>query len=137
MNKSRLALIALAVVAGAFLAGLLSGGSGRTAAEHARDEAEVQLHLERARVAILNGRIAIFNSNFGEASQHFGGARTPVQATRDRLNAMGRTADAGRLESALALLAEAQKLALALNRDADQKATEALHALVVNPSAAR
>ena len=126
MNKSRLALIGVVVVAGLFLAGLLIGGSGKSAAERARDDAQLQLNLERARVSILHGRLALFSVNFGEASQRFDGARAPLQAARERLNAIGRNADAGRVDSAINAIGEAQKLALALDRNADTKAADAL-----------
>jgi len=129
MNKSRLALIGLMVVAGLFLAGLLIGGSGKSAAERARDEAQLQLNLEKARVSLLHGRLSLVSMNFGEASRQFDASRAPLQAARDRLNAIGRTAEAGRVDSAINAIAEAQKLALALDRNADTKVTEALRGI--------
>lgn len=129
MNKSRLALIGVIVVAGLFLAGLLVGGSGKSAAERERDAAQLQLNLEKARVSILQGRLALFSVNFGEASQQFDGARAPLQTARDRLNAMGQNAEAGRIDAAINAIGDAQKLALALDRNADAKATEALRSI--------
>lgn len=129
MTKSRLALIGVAVAASLFLGGLLLGGSGRTAAERDRDQAQLQLNLERARVSILHGRLALVGLNFGEASRQFDASRTPLQAARDSLNAVGRNEEAGRVDAAIRTLAEAQQLALALDRGADAKATEALGAI--------
>ncbi|MEX2270928.1 MAG: hypothetical protein WD690_05630 [Vicinamibacterales bacterium] len=129
MNRNRLALIALIVVVVAFLGGLLLGRSGRPAVEQARDQAELQLDLERARVSILHGRLELFGSNFGNASQQFDRARAPLAAARDRLNAIGRTSEAGQIDRALNAITEAQQLSLAQDRQADAKATEALREL--------
>ena len=129
MDRRRLALIGLVVAAALFLGGLLLGGSGRTEAETARDQAELQLNLERARVSILQGRMALVGLNFGEASQQFDASRAPLQAARDRLNAVGRTEEAGRVSAALNSVVQAQELTLAVDRSADAKAVEALGAI--------
>lgn len=129
MTKSRLALIGVVVVAGLFLAGLLLGGSGRSDAERARDEAQLQLNLEKARVSILHARLELVSVNFGEASKQFDAALVPLRAARDRLNAVGRNAEAGRVDAAINALGEAQRLALALDRNADAKATDALRGI--------
>ena len=129
MNKSRLALTAIVVVAGAFLAGLWLGGSGQTAAEQGRDQAELRLHLERARVSMLHGRLELVSNNFGEASRQFDSARAPLEAARNDLNEDGRGDDARRVDAALAALVQAQQLALALDRNADTKITEALRGI--------
>jgi hypothetical protein len=129
MNKSRLALIALVIVVVAFLGGLLLGRSGRTELVQARDQAELRLDIERARVSLLHGRLELFGSNFGNASQQFDRARGPLTAARDRLNGSGRSAEAAQVDRAVALLTEAQQLSLALNQEADVKAGQALQAL--------
>lgn len=129
MSRSRLALVALIVLVVVFLGGLFLGRSGRGELEQARTQAELQNELNRARVSMLHARLEIVNSNFGQASQHLNAAREPLQSLQDRLNAMGRNADAGHVATALSAAAEAQTLALALNRDADSRIATALDAL--------
>lgn len=129
MNRSRLALVALVVVVVAFLGGLFLGRSGRSEIETARNHAELGVELHKARVAMLHARLEIISSNFGQASQQLDAARAPLEASRDRLNAANRAADAGRVSQALTAATEAQQLSLALNRDADGKIAEALRAL--------
>ena len=138
MNRSRIALIAIVVVAGFFLGGILLGRAGRGTLQQAHTQAELALDLERARVSILHGRLELFGSNFGSASQQFDRARGPLQSAHARLNAADRAADAGRVQAALTAITEAQQLALALNREADAKATEALSGLdAIIPSSAQ
>lgn len=129
MTKSRIALLAVVIVAGALLGGLLLGRSGRGELETARSTAELQLDIERARVSILHGRLELVGSNFGNASQQFDRARTPLQSAQQRLTAANRDADAAKVSAALAAIAEAQQLALALKQEADAKANEALTGL--------
>lgn len=129
MTQSRIGLVALVLMIVAFLGGLFMGRSGRAETEKARTQAELQVDLNRARVAMLHGRLEIVSSNFGQASQQFDAARAPLEAARDRLNAANRSAEAGRIDAALVAASEAQKLALALNRDADGKVAEALRML--------
>lgn len=126
MNRSRITLFAIIVVAGALLGGLMMGRSGRGELEQARRSAELGLDLERARVSILHGRLELFGSNFGAASQQFDRARSPLQSAQQRLTDDDRDADAALVAAALNALAEAQQLALALDQQADAKATEAL-----------
>lgn len=126
MNRSRLALLAIVIVVGALLGGLLWGRSGRGELEQARRSAELGLDLERARVSILHGRLELFGSNFGAASQQFDRARTPLQSAHQRLTDDDRDADAALVGAALTAITEAQQLALALKQEADAKASEAL-----------
>ena len=129
MNRSRIALVALMVVIGAFLGGWLIGRSGRGALEESRSHAELNMYLEQARVAILHGRLELFGSNFGDASRQFDRARQPLQSVKERLAADGRDGDVTRVDTALLAITQAQQLALAVNHEADAKATEALRAL--------
>jgi hypothetical protein len=129
MNRSRLALVALVVLIAAFLGGLFMGRSGRGETEQARAQAELQVALNQARVSMLHARLEIVSSNFGQASQQLNAARVPLESARDRLNAANRAAEAGRVGMALTAASEAQTLALALNRDADSRISDALRAL--------
>jgi hypothetical protein len=138
MNRSRIALIAIVAVAGSLLGGIMLGRAGRGMLEQSHTQAELALDLERARVSILHGRLELFGSNFGSASQQFDRARGPLQSAHSRLNAADRADDAARVQAALTAITEAQQLALALNRDADAKATEALRGLdAIIPSSAQ
>lgn len=129
MNKSRLTLLGIVLIVGAFLGGLVIGTRGRAPAERARDQAELRLNVERARTAILHGRLELFSMNFGGASRQFDAARAPLEAARVQLTEAGRADESVRLDAALAALVEAQQLSLALNREADAKAVEALRGL--------
>lgn len=129
MNKGRLAVIGVVAVAVAFLGGLVSGTMGRSAVERERDQAELRVNVERGRVAILHGRLELFSMNFGGATRQFDAARGPLEAAREKLNSAGRSDKATRLDTALRALVEAQQMSLALNREADAKAVEALRGL--------
>lgn len=129
MNRSRIALLAVVIVAVALLGGLLLGRSGRGEMEQARRAAELGLDIERARVSILHGRLELFGSNFGAASQQFDRARAPLQSAHERLTAVNRDADAAHVAAALTAITEAQQLALGLKQEADLKASEALKGL--------
>ena len=129
MNKSRIGLLAVVIVAVALLGGLMLGRSGRSELEQQRRTAQLGLDLERARVSILHGRLELFGSNFGAASQQFDRARGPLQSAQESLTAGDRDADAARVSAALTAITEAQQLALALKQEADAKATEALKGL--------
>lgn len=129
MDKTRLTLLSIVLIVGAFLGGYVIGTTGKAPAERARDQAELRVEIERARVAILHGRLELFSMNFGGASQQFDAARVPLEAAREKLNSAGRGGDVARLDAAMAALVEAQQLSLALNREADAKAVEALRGL--------
>lgn len=129
MNNTRLTLLSIVLIVGAFLGGLVIGTRGRAPAESARDQAELRLNVERARTAILHGRLELFSSNFGGASRQFDAARAPLEAARVELTESGRADATGRIDAALAALGEAQQMALALDRQADAKAVEALQGL--------
>ena len=129
MDKTRLTLLSIVLIVGAFLGGYVIGTKGKAPAERARDQAELRVDVERARVAILHGRLELFSMNFGGASQQFDAARVPLEAAREKLTAAGRGDESVRLDAALGALVEAQQMSLALNREADAKAVEALRGL--------
>ena len=129
MDKTRLTLLSIVLIVGAFLGGYVIGTKGKAPAERARDQAELRVNVERARVAILHGRLELFSSNFGGASQQFDAARAPLEAARVELTEAGRGDETGRLDAVLAALGEAQQMALALDRQSDAKAVEALRGL--------
>ena len=129
MNKGRLAVIGVVVVAVAFLAGLVSGTLGRSAAERERDENHMLLQIQTGVARTLAGRVAIYNVNFGDASREFENARGMFAQARDTLNATDRAADAAVLDKVIALVTEAQRMSGVLDQGANTKAAEAIEAL--------
>lgn len=129
MNKGRLAVIGVVVVAVAFLAGLVSGTLGRSAAEGERDENHMLLQIQTGVARTLAGRVAIYNVNFGDASREFENARGMFTQARDTLNATDRAADAAVLDKVIALVTEAQRMSGVLDQGANTKAAEAIEAL--------
>jgi len=67
--------------------------------------------------------------NFGEAAQKFGQAVTVVERVQTELRDTRQADRATRLDPALAALRDAQRLTLALDQSAHNKAAEALKAL--------
>lgn len=129
MTRTKLVGIAVGVAVLTFLIGWLWGASGRSAAEHAQQRAEMALGLEEARTSILHGRVAIYNVNFGDASREFEEAKAALTRVRAQLNELGREEDGGRVATALAKLDEAQRQVNSLDQTANATAAEALQAL--------
>ena len=129
MNKGRLAVIGVVVVAVAFLAGLVSGTLGRSAAERERDENQLQLQIQTGIARTLAGRVAIYNVNFGDASREFQAAKGMFEQVRVTLNATDRAADAAVLDKVIALVDEAQRMSGAMDQAANTKGAEAIEAL--------
>ena len=125
MAKMKLILgigLALLVAAGV---GWISGASGKSDSDRARQTAELRAELLEGRAAVLDARLDIYSVNFGEASRHFEAARTALRPVNARLASLSRTEDAKSLEAALTRIDEAQRLAGQLNQDANAVAADA------------
>jgi hypothetical protein len=118
--------LALVVVFGA---GWMVGASGRAALEQDRRDALGRAEFAEARAWALAGRVSLFQSNFGQASQAFESARTVLARTQTRLRQLGDAAHAGQLEVALVQLGEAQRLAMALDGNAQGAAEQAVRVI--------
>jgi len=99
--------------------------SGRAPIARALDAAELRESLLEGRAAVLDARLDIYSVNFGDASRHLEAARTAVRAAAARLNDLGRTDDAKRLDPALARIDDAQRLAGKLSQEANAVAADA------------
>lgn len=134
MKTTKLALVAVAVLLVALLAGYLWGASGRRAADRELEAAALRTELLESRDALLTARLDVYNVNFGDASRHFEEAKAPLRRARERYQQIGKNAAAGSLAAALEHVDEGQRLAGALDQAANTKASDALQAIKVAAS---
>ena len=114
--------VALMVALGA---GWLWGSAGRWDADRIIGAAQLRSDLFEARSSVLGARVDLYNLNFGEASRHFEDAKGLLRRATERLKSAGRQEDAKRLDSALARIEEAQKMAGRLDQGANSRAADA------------
>jgi hypothetical protein len=125
MTKAKLVLGIAAGLAVALLAGWLWGRSDRSEVARALQASELRGELLAARAAVLDARVAIYSINFGEASSHLEDARDLVGRAGDRLRALGRDDAVSQLQTALAGIDDAQRMAGKLDQSANSRAGEA------------
>src|SRR5258708_6345914 len=119
MNKVISIAVALLLVAsGAWL----WGASGRSAMARALQSSELRADLLGARASTLDARVAIYSVNFGEASRHLEDARGLLRRADERLNTLGRTEEVKQVQTALAGIDDAQRLAGRLDQNANSRA---------------
>lgn len=109
----------------AFLAGWFWGGSGRSDRDRALQTSELRGELLGARAAVLDARVAIYSVNFGEASRHLEGARGLLGRANERLKSLGRNDAVSQVQTALASMDDAQRMAGKLDQSANARAGEA------------
>jgi hypothetical protein len=109
----------------ALLAGWMWGASGRSEMARALQTAELRGELLGARAAVLDARVAIYSVNFGEASKHLEGARGLLRRADERLKTLGRDDEGKQVQTALASLDEAQRMAGKLDQSANTRAGDA------------
>jgi len=119
-------VIALLVVFGV---GFGYGRSGRGELESTVSDVKQQLDLAEARGEILDGRVSLYNNNFGDASRHFESAKAPLQRVKQRYQDDSKREAAASIDSATALIDEAQRMAGKLDPAANNKAGQALEAI--------
>jgi hypothetical protein len=123
---------ALGIAAGlaiALFAGWLWGRSGRPDMTTALQTSELRGELLGARAATLDARVAIYNVNFGEASKHLEDARGQLHRADERLKSLGRDDEVRLVQTALASIDEAQRMAGKLDQGANSRAGEAAKAV--------
>ena len=124
--------LALGIAAGlavALLAGWLWGRSGQPDMAAALQASELRGELLGARAATLDARVAIYNVNFGEASKHLEDARGLLRRADERLKSLGRDDEVKQVQTALASIDEAQRMAGKLDQGANSRAGEAAKAV--------
>jgi hypothetical protein len=109
----------------ALLAGWIWGTLGRSEMAAALQTAELRGELRGARAAVLDARVAIYSVNFGEASGHLENARSLLGRAIDRLKRLGRDDGVTQVQTALARIDDAQRLAGKLDQSANSRAGEA------------
>ncbi len=107
------------------------GASGQRGLQSALDDARQQLDLAEARGQIIDARVSLYNNNFGDASRHFEDAKAPLRRVKQRYQDDSLRDAAARIDAALGLLDEGQRLAGRLDQGANAKAGEALEAMKV------
>src|SRR6185295_5416128 len=107
------------------LAGWIWGGSGRWAMARALQTCELRSDMLGARAAVLDARVAIYSVNFGEASKHLEDARGLLRRSDARLKSLGRNDQLSEVQTALASIGDAQRLAGQLDQSANSRAGEA------------
>jgi hypothetical protein len=109
----------------ALLAGWIWGASGRSDMASVLQTSELRGELLGARAAVLDARVAIYSVNFGEASRHLEDARSQLGRAVTRLKSLGRDDEVKQLETALARIDDAQRMAGNLDQGANSRAGEA------------
>jgi len=124
MTNARLVLgIAVGLVV-ALLAGWIWGTSGRSDMVRALQNSELRSELLGARAAVLDARVAIYSVNFGEASRHLEGARGLLGRADERLKRLGRDDELKHVQTAMAGIDDAQRMAGKLDQNANSRAGE-------------
>ena len=122
---TKLILGVAAGLAVALLAGWIWGRSGQSDTARALQAAELRSELLGARAAVLDARVAIYSVNFGEASRHLEDARGLLGRADERLKSLGRDAEVREVQTAQAIIDDAQRMAGKLDQSANSRAGEA------------
>jgi hypothetical protein len=130
-GRGRLILIIFVLLVVCLGLGFAWGASGERGLQAALDDARQQLDLAEARGQILDARVSLYNNNFGDASRHFDDAKTPLRRVKQRYQDDSQRDAAARIDAALGLVEEGQRLAGRLDQAANAKAGEALEAMKV------
>ena len=109
----------------ALLAVWIWGASGRSDMARALQTSELRGELLGARAAVLDARVAIYSVNFGEASRHLENARGLLGRADERLKNLGRDDAVRQVQTALASIDDAQRMAGKLDQSANSRAGEA------------
>ena len=122
---TKLVLGIAAGLAVALLAGWIWGRSGRSDMTRGLQTSELRGELLGGRAAVLDARVAIYSINFGEASRHLEDARGLLGRAAERLKSLGRDDELKLVQTALASIDDAQRMAGKLDQSANSRAGEA------------
>ena len=122
---TKLVLGMAAGLAVALLAGWIWGRSGRLDMTRGLQTSELRGELLGGRAAVLDARVAIYSINFGEASRHLEDARGLLGRAAERLKSLGRDDELKLVQTALASIDDAQRMAGKLDQTANSRAGDA------------
>jgi hypothetical protein len=105
------------------------GRSGRAGLDASLEATRQQLDVAEARGHLLDARVSLYSINFGDASRHLEEAKPTLRRVRDRYQTARQTDAAARIDAALGLVDEAQRMAGKLDQAANSKTGEALEAV--------
>jgi hypothetical protein len=129
VTRGKLILMVFAALLIAFGVGFGWGASGKIGLQTAVDESKLQLDVVDARAQLLDARVSLYNNNFGDANKHLEDSKPPLGRVKARYQAASRSDAASRIDTALARVDEAQRLAVKLDQSANGKAGDALDAI--------
>ncbi len=129
MKMTKLILGIVIGLAVALLAGWIWGGVGRSDMADALQAAELRGELLGARAATLDARVAIYSVNFGEASRHLENARGLLGRASERLRSRSGDDQLKLVQTALASIDDAQRMAGKLDQSANSHAGKAAKVL--------
>jgi hypothetical protein len=123
--RAKFIFVIAGIVLFALFAGWMWGAWGQSEGARALQAAELRGELLGARAAVLDARVAIYSVNFGEASKHLENAEGLLRRADGRLKSLDRDEDVKTVETALATVADAQRMAGQLDQNANSRAGEA------------
>jgi hypothetical protein len=128
MTLKTLGIVAGSIVL-AFGVGWYVGASGRAALSLQLAQTGLGADATEVRASILDARLSLAQSNFGDARRAMQRAQGAAQRVEVRLRELGQADRASGVQTVLAHLGEADRLATALDPGADQAAQQALRTL--------
>ena len=128
MALRTLGVVALCVVV-AFGSGWCVGASGRTSLALDLAQTGLRADVAEVRASVLDARVSLTQSNFGDARRALQRASVIAERVQLRLRDVGQADRASGVQTAIAHLAEADRLSGALDPGADAAAVLAVQAL--------
>ena len=132
MTRGRIFLIFLVTLIVTLGLGYAWGASGRWTVENALEGSRHELDLAQARAALLDARVSLYNNNFGDAARRLEEAKLPLRKVKAYLQDEEESGPAAGIDTALAHVEEAQRLAGQLDPAANNRAGDALEAIRVS-----
>jgi hypothetical protein len=129
MNKFKLGLLALLVVAAAVAGGFLWGAWGRWETERQLRSASLRWELAEASAALSAARVDVAELNFGQAGGNIDRAKKALEAASADLEGAGLADSTAAVKDAIARASDAQQLTARADQSASARIADALKAL--------
>jgi hypothetical protein len=129
MNKTKMGLLAVLVLAVAVAGGFLWGAWGRWGLERQLRDTELRAGLAEARGALYAARVDLAELNYGKAGGSLEQARKAMQSLASRYEEAGNAGAAAAVREAATKAGEAQQSAASVDQAAAGRVADALKAL--------